>query len=141
MTTEQNPLPKEAEKEKKYNGSLIYYFYTEVKQLYGSNFHTEFPHDSDVKKSKAKWGWHISKLTKNQVDRGLETLQREMVKNNREFTYPDISKIINLCKPRRGDVAGAREFWKADTTVIDEKAFARSQAANKEYMSKIRNSF
>lgn len=70
-----------------------------------------FPTEDDLKSVRREWSIKIGKLSRKQIDRGLDTLRDQMIANSRDFEWPSIGPIIGLCKSERGDVAASRQEY------------------------------
>lgn len=78
---------------------ITVYFYKRLDGIYGAKFRSLFKTAEQLLNSQNEWKGAISRLTKREIDAGMELLKTKIGYDN-NFNWPDIALTIGLCKPK-----------------------------------------
>ena len=105
-----------------YSKQATIYLFTKLQALYGGKWAQSFPNDEAIKEARKFWAADIGKLTRQDIDSGLDNL-KELSVSDENFNWPDLSKILALF---RGEYESEHIKWEHKSDAY--KRFDKSKA-------------
>lgn len=72
-----------------------------IKTIYGRQFDSQFSDESTLKRAKRLWTKEILALSDESRAKGFEELKQLKIANDKEYQWPDVAKVIGLCRASR----------------------------------------
>ncbi len=95
----QNTQCKTSDKFEEHGKALTVLFFSRLKTVYGRKYDMQFKNESEVRFARREWYSEIAKLTVESINNGFEKLKQKLLDESPDYNWPDVSKIIALCKP------------------------------------------
>lgn len=91
-----------------------------MKSIYLNKFDIQFPDSETLTRCKRQFSADIGELTSDEFNNGMKLTKNQKIKGNPDFNWPDISKIIGLCKSKQRLAPSHRYFEKVERLDSDE---------------------
>lgn len=116
---------------------LVGWFFASMRTAWGNaRYNSQFADEDDVKFAMRYWGPRILDFDRVQLARFLELANKEREKGNKEFTFPDIPKILGLAEIDRQHPS--HKLYKPETLLEDKGAKERAKTAGAEALQNMR---
>ncbi|WP_017445780.1 hypothetical protein [Gayadomonas joobiniege] len=73
-------------------------FFSKLKTVYGKKFEIQFGGERALQQARREWYSEISKLTPESINLGFEQLKSNLVEEDPNYEWPEVSKVIALCQ-------------------------------------------
>jgi hypothetical protein len=97
-------------------------FFALIRSAYPRQFDTEFGDVQVLNHAKRFWMRDILDLTQEQMDKGFKDLRKRRVQGDEDFKWPDIGRVIGLCRNAAKRDPAHKPFPKLDRLAPSREA-------------------
>lgn len=106
--------------------ALTIMFFAKLKLAYARKFDSQFKSEKEIQQARREWYSEIAKLTAESINHGFEQLKIKLVECDEYFSWPDVPKVIALCKPTL-DEMGLPTLEKTISEIVDRHGRCRGE--------------
>jgi hypothetical protein len=121
-----------------YEKQATVYFFDRLSAIYLKKFTSQFSGADNLSKVRHEWAKDIGKLSREQIDKGMDVAKQEYKRGNRDYCWPNIGLIVGLCKSGYGRDAKAHRIYRPERLLVDQASKDKAQKAGRKAFQEIR---